>query len=103
MENTITKITSEALSLENSFGVLKQETVKLHCTVFFHDGGLTAGFEVFDEKTGGGEWHAEGGLWFEADTEKEQMKLYDYDGVFALPEGVLEILRAEGINTEACE
>lgn len=103
MENTITKITSEALSLENSFGVIKQETVALRCTVFFHKGGLTAGFEVFDEETGGDEWYAEGGLWFEADTEKEQMRLYDYDGVFALPEGVLEILRAEGINTEEGE
>ena len=103
MESTITKVTSEAISLENSFGVLKQDTVQLNCTVFFHKGGLTAGFEVFDEETGGDEWHAEGGLWFKADTDKEQMKLVDYDGVFSLPEGVLEILRAEGINTEECE
>ena len=103
MENTITKITTEALSLENSFGVLKQETVQLNCKVFFHKGGSTAGFEVYDEKTGGDEWYAEGGLWFEADTEKEQMRLYDYDGVFALPSGVLEILREQGINVEECE
>jgi hypothetical protein len=103
MESTITKITTEALSLENSFGVIKQDTVELECTVFFHKNGLTAGFEVYDRETGGDEWHAEGGLWFEADTEKEQMRLYDYDGVFALPSGVLEILRAEGINVEECE
>ena len=103
MENTITKTITETLSLENSFGILKQDTVELNCTVFFHKDGITAAFEIFDVETGGDEWHAEGGLWFEADTEKEQMRLFDYDGVFALPEGVLEILRAEGINVEGCE
>lgn len=93
-QKTYNKITTEHLTLENSFGVIREETeVKLNCTIGIrsHDYGW---FEIFDEETGGNEWHAEGGLWFEG------KNVTDYDGVFALSSGVIELLKENGYNTE---
>ena len=91
---TYNKITTEHLTLENSFGVLREEKeVKLNCTVGIKD--KTYGwFEVFDEETGGNKWHAEGGLWF------DHWLTIDYDGVFSLPKGVVELLYENGYNVE---
>ena len=47
-----------------------------------------------NEETGGNEWHAEGGLWFKG------KNVTDYDGVFALSSGVIELLKENGYNTE---
>tara|TARA_B110000444_G_scaffold231304_1_gene239156 strand:- start:667 stop:975 length:309 start_codon:yes stop_codon:yes gene_type:complete len=93
-QKTYNKITTEHLTLENSFGVIREETeVQLNCTIGIKD--RTYGwFEIFDEETGGNEWHSEGGLWFEG------KNVTDYDGVFALPNGVIELLKENGYNTE---
>jgi len=94
-QKTYNKITTEHLTLENSFGILREETeVQLNCTIGIrsHDYGW---FEMFDdEDENGQDWHAEGGLWFEGKT------VVDYDGVFALPNGVIELLKENGYNTE---
>jgi hypothetical protein len=51
-------------------------------------------FEFLDIKSGGNGWHAEGGLWFEGTT------LVDYDGVFELPEFILDKLESWGYNVD---
>jgi len=88
------KITTEHLTLENSFGIIRENAeVKLNCTVGIKD-STYGWFEIFDEETGGHDWHSEGGLWF------DNKEVTDYDGVFSLPSGVLELLKENGYNTE---
>jgi len=88
------KTTTEHLTLENSFGIIRENAeVKLNCTVGIKD-STYGWFEVFDEETGGQDWHAEGGLWF------DNWEVTDYDGVFSLPSGVIELLNEKGYNTE---
>ena len=86
----------EHLSLENSFGTIKEAEVKLQVNVEIGEKNYGS-FEVFDEATGGGEWYAEGGLWFEG------KKLVDYDGVFSLPQCILDCLRENGFDTSYIE
>lgn len=92
---------TEGLSLENSFGTIKAEDgIKLDVTIglehfagFEDDIQKTTGwFEISDIETGGDEWYASGGLWF---IDKE---LTDYDGVFALPNCVIEKLKELGYD-----
>jgi hypothetical protein len=92
------KTTTEHLTLENSFGIIRENAeVKLNCTVGIKD--HTYGwFEVFDDEDNEGQdWHAEGGLWF------DNWEVTDYDGVFSLPKGVIELLKENGYNTEEVE
>ncbi len=71
---TYTFEATERLSLENSFGTIKEANVALHVTVGIHDDGESGWFELYDVATGGDEWHAEGSLSF------EDKELVDYDG-----------------------
>ena len=82
----------ENLQLENSFGVLKNEdNIKLQVTIGIkHD--EYGYFEFYDIESGGEEWYAEGGLWF------TNGELRDYDGVFCLPNFVLDKLEEMGVN-----
>ena len=100
MENTTTKPQqvefefTESLQLENSFGVLKnQNDIKLHVTVGIKD-DTYGWFEFYDTETGGDEWYAEGGLWL------KNGELSDYDGVFCLPNFILDKLAELGINVD---
>ena len=69
---------TQGLRLSTSYGDVKTEkNVRLDCSINIK--GDRGSFEIYDIKTGGEDWYAEGGLWFK---EKE---LIDYDGVFALP------------------
>lgn len=79
---------------ETSFGVTdKQKGVKVSFQVVKKEDEADYGFfEIYDVPSDGEHWYAEGGLWFEGDT------LIDYDGVFDLPEEVLDILESEGID-----
>jgi len=78
MKHEFTSI--ESLQLENSFTVLKAEdNIKLNVSVEVSDTSNYGNFEIYDEESGGENWYAEGGLWFEG------KKLVDYDGVFDLP------------------
>jgi len=99
----------EHLWLENSFGTIKEAEVKLVVSVCINekDAGKDADgspryeyggwFELYDEATGGDEWYAEGGLWFEG------KELVDYDGVFALPQCVCDCLRQHGFDPSYAE
>jgi len=49
-------------------------------------------FEVYDEESGGEDYYAEGGLWF------DKNELTDYDGVFSLDENVVECIKDWGAD-----
>jgi hypothetical protein len=85
--------TTQHISLSNSFGTLKSETVELQITVGIKDEGY-GWFELYDTKTGGEEWYAEGGLLF------ENGALVDYDGVFSLPPSVVDKLNEWGYDVD---
>ncbi len=75
---------------ENSFGVTREENaVETHFTACVKSDG-NGWFEV----DGGEDWYAEGGLWFEGKT------LVDYDGVYSLPEEIVELLENNGFNCD---
>ena len=85
------------LQLENSFGVIKTEdSVKLEVNVGMNSADY-GWFEFYDIETGGDDWYAEGGLWFQGN------KLTDYDGVFALPTYILEKLKEWGYDVSDVE
>ncbi len=84
----------QSLQLENSFGVIKSEdniTLEVTVGIKSEDYGW---FEVYDIESGGEEWYAEGGIWFDNKT------VTDYDGVFSLPVPVIEKLREWGYNCD---
>ena len=88
----------ESLSLENSFGTIKtEENIELFVTLGIDDTDNTGWFEVCDEETGGEEWHAAGGLWFDGN------KLTDYDGVFSLPICIINKLKELKYDTTYAE
>lgn len=84
----------ESLQLENSFTVIKsQENIKLQCIVGINDDNY-GWFEVYDKESYGEDWHAEGGIWF------ENKKVIEYDGVFALPNCIINKLEQLGFDCE---
>ena len=102
MQNTTTKNkevvlefdATQSLQLENSFTVLKSENdIKLHVTLGLNN-DTYGWFEFYDIETGGDEWYAEGGLWF------ENGELTMYDGVFSLPIFILDKLEELGKNVD---
>lgn len=87
--------TKSNLALSNSFTVIQTENnVELDVTVEIQDEKEYGHFEFYDTKTGGENWYAEGGLWFDG------KELSDYDGVFELPDFIIESLNQQGYNTE---
>lgn len=85
---------TESLILENSFGVInKQKDVELQVTIGINSADY-GWFEFYDVESSGEDWYAEGGLWF---TNKE---LTDYDGVFSLPNFILDKLEEMGYNVK---
>jgi len=88
---------TESLSMENSFATLKAENnIKLHVTVGINNPEY-GWFEIYDLETGGEEWHAEGGIWFDGE------QVTGYDGVFALPLCVIDKLKELGYDTSEVE
>jgi hypothetical protein len=55
-------------------------------------------FEIYDVKTGGDRVYAEGGLWF--DKYEGVIYLRDYDGVFELPEYIMDKLVEWGYSMD---
>jgi len=47
-------------------------------------------FELYNDKT---DYHCEGGLWYDYDSDTNRSVLTDYDGVYELPAPVKRILR----------
>ena len=86
-----------SLQLDNSFITLKAEDdIALEVTVGIKDDGY-GWFEFYDIESGGEEWYAEGGLWFDG------KELTDYDGVFSLPSFVSEKLKEWGYDVSYVE
>lgn len=86
---------TQTLSMSNSFGLVREpEVVKIDVTVGIHDGGETGWFELYDIESGGDDWYASGGLWFNGN------KLVEYDGVFSLPHVVEEKLKEWGYQID---
>jgi hypothetical protein len=86
----------ENLSLENSFGTIKEQSgIELDVTIGIDD--ESGWFEFYDTETGGDDWYAEGGLWFDG------KELTDYDGVFALPVCIIEKLKELGYDPSYAE
>lgn len=84
----------QSLQLENSFSVLKAEdNIELEVTVGINSDDY-GWFEFYDVETGGDEWHAEGSLQIEDNC------IIGYDGVFSLPEVVLNKLQEWGYNVD---
>jgi len=97
MKRSETYKTNENLALENSFGTLKDESgIALEITLTIKDDEY-GHFELFDLKTGGQNWYAEGGIWFENNT------VTDYDGLFCLPPAIINKLQEWGYNTTEVE
>ena len=91
----ITFKTVASLQLENSFTVLNQENdVNLECTIGINELKGTGYFELYDEETGGDNWYAEGGLWF------NDKDLVEYDGVFNLPDFIIDKIVELGYNNK---
>jgi hypothetical protein len=87
---------TENLALENSFGIIKDEdNVVLHITINVDDD--YGYFELYDIETGGDDWYAEGGLWFEGN------KLVDYDGVYSLLTSIIDKLKELGYDMSYAE
>ena len=82
------------VSLENSFGTIRdEENVLLQVTIGINSDDY-AWFEIYDIKSGGNDWYAEGGLWI------SDMKITDYDGMFSLPAFITDKLSELGYNVD---
>jgi uncharacterized protein YabN with tetrapyrrole methylase and pyrophosphatase domain len=85
----------EGLSLETTHGrITSEKDVVLEVTIGYTAEKDYGYFELYDVKTGGDKWYAEGGLWFDNE------ELTDYDGVFELPPFVWEYLEQKGFNVD---
>ena len=67
-------------------------------------------FEYYDEESGGEIYHAEGGLWFDAEIVVDDdgqwlanMKCVDYDGVFILSDAIIELCKDMNLDMSEIE
>lgn len=85
---------TQSLSLDTSYGSIKQEEdVVIDVTVGIND-DENGWFELYDVETGGDEWYAEGSIEFDG------MDIVGYDGVFELPDFIVNKLVELGYNDE---
>ena len=93
MKKHTTKVTVPQIYSETSAGIqAKQDNVEIEICVWIHDKEESGGFEFYDTETGGNDWYASGGLWFEG------KELTDYDGVFSLSPHVIKLLEKNGFD-----
>lgn len=86
MKTINTFYSNTSLCLETSFATYNHmQDVKVKFTIGIID-DERGYFELSDVETGGEKWYADGGLWFDG------KKLIDYDGVFELPEQIIDEL-----------
>ena len=91
-DDTIKETFTETRSLSkgNSFGTVAQANdIELTVNMGYTPSTERGWFEFYDDS---GEWYAEGGLWI------TDGALTDYDGVFALPNFVLDWLQTQGVD-----
>ena len=97
MKMQIEFIATESLSLENSFGTIKeQQDIELQVTIGINSTDY-GWFEIYDSETSGEDWYAEGSL------ELDGMAVMGYDGVFALPVCILNKLKEMGYDISEVE
>ena len=89
-EKTITYKTN--VRTETSFSASPWENVEMELSVNVNTDDSYGWFELYDVEHGGERYYAEGGLWFDCKT------LTDYDGIFELPEKIIEILKEWGFD-----
>mgnify|MGYP003648730953 CR=1 FL=1 len=78
---------------ENSFGsVGARKTVMLRVNIKVNPETEYGSFEFYDLETGGEDFYAEGGLWFNG------RELIDFDGIFDLPDFIQDALSDEGFT-----
>lgn len=83
---------------ENSYGAVgERNTVILTVRVNVNDDKQYGCFEFYD---GSGQYYAEGGLWFNQLGHDGVLELVDFDGVFALPDFILNTLAEGGYDVE---
>lgn len=77
---------------ETSYGIIDQASqVEIEVTIGINSDDY-GWFEIYDIESGGIEWYAEGGLWF------DNKVVTDYDGVFTLSHLVIEKLEELGYD-----
>jgi hypothetical protein len=82
---------------KETFNTLNSKGTELEVTVGIKHEGY-GWFEVYDTKTGGEYIYCEGGLWF--DTNEGVTYLTDYDGIFELPEYIMDKLVEWGYSMD---
>ena len=88
---------TQSVTLETSYGVIKEENdVVLEVTVGINSDEY-GWFELYDIESGGEEWYGEGGLWIDGKT------ITMYDGVFSLPTPVIDKLKEWGYDVSEVE
>jgi len=92
VDDTIKETFTETRSLNkvNSFGTMvTAKDIELTVNMGYTPSTGRGWFEFYDDS---GEWDAEGGLWI------TDGALTDYDGVFALPDFVMDWLQSQGVD-----
>jgi len=85
----------DGLIRQTSYGVVdKEKDVVISVSVGYRAEDNYGWFEFYDEKSGGDQWYAEGGLWFNG------LELVDYDGVFSLSSFIADFLEKKGFDVE---
>lgn len=88
-------ITSMTLWWENSYTTLTDPaTVDVEVIIYYDDTSTPCGFELYDVESGGEDFYADGGLWFTGNA------LTEYDGVFTLPDAIVDIIKEEGYSID---
>jgi len=88
----------ETFETTTSKGTLLEVTVRIHNDDPHYHNEERGSFEIYDVKTGGDRVYAEGGLWF--DKYEGVNYLRDYDGVFELPEYIMDKLVEWGYSMD---
>ena len=103
-EKKITKKATREITWHNG------TTSTMHYEVSFIPSKEYGFFEYYDEESGGEEYHAEGGLWFDAEIVVDDdgqwlanMKCVDYDGVFQLNDTVIELCKEMNLDMSEIE
>ena len=85
----------DGLIRQTSYGVVdKEKDVVISVSVGYRAEDDYGWFELYEEKSGGDKWYAEGGLWFNG------LELVDYDGVFELSSFIADFLHKKGFDVE---
>ena len=81
------------VAMETSAGLVEPRVKRIMSFSVGID-GHKGWFEMYDEESGGEDFYASGGLWF------TNNRLVDYDGVFSLPDEILDKLDEAGYDVD---